>query len=197
MLGEWQTHLTFASFFLHIGHALPKLNKTSLPPIYLWEEVDEPAAQQSNLTSEKCKNQGGPPNGHSSKTHHLACQTLNDHGSPDSHLCFSEKLGRYSPPGDFSEAAPCAKAGHWSQRGGIPLNRQPSKDGQHLTPTCVNCQLPTREGAAVGMPLLSWAFITVAERSCSCGLRGMDFKGFFAFEVNPSRPHDEHVPSVV
>lgn len=110
---------------------------------------------------------------------------------------FSEKPGRYSPPGHFSEAAPRAKAGHRSQRGGIPFNRQPSKDGQHLTPTCVNCQLPTREGAAVGMPLLSWAFIAVVERSCSCGLRGTDFKGFFAFDVNPSLPQDKHVPAVV
>lgn len=89
---------------------------------------------------------------------------------------------------------------HGPKRGTSPremaflFNRQPSKDGQHLTPTCVNCQLPTTESTVVGMPLLSEAFITVIERSCSCGL---DFKGFFAFDVNPSPPRDEHVPSVV
>lgn len=152
--------------------------------------------EQANLTSEKCKHQGGPSNSHLSKSHHSAWQPFNDNGC-DSHLCFSEKPGRYSPPGYFSEAAPCAKAGHRSLRCGIPFNRQPSKEGQHLTPTCVNCQPPTREGAVVGMPPLSWAFITVVERSCSCGLRGMDFKGSFAFDVNPVLPQDRHVWAVV
>ena len=47
----------------------------------------------------------------------------------------------------------------------------------------------------VGMPLLSLAFITVVERSCSCGLRWMGFKGFFASDVNPPAPQDDYVPS--
>lgn len=78
----------------------------------------------------------------------------------------------------------------------FPFNRQLSKDRQHPTPTCVNCQLPQQTAQRWECPSYRRLFIAVVERSCSCGWRGMDFKGFFTFDVNPSPPHNEHVPSV-
>lgn len=62
---------------MHFSRVLPKSNRPGLCPIYSGEAVDEPAAEQSNLTSEKCKNQGGPSNSHLSKTHHFAWRPLN------------------------------------------------------------------------------------------------------------------------
>ena len=52
-------------------------------------------------------------------------------------------------------AAPGPKQGTDPREVGFHFNRRPSKDGQPLTPTCVNCQLPTREYSGGNAPLIS------------------------------------------
>lgn len=67
----------------------------------------------------------------------------------------------------------------------FPFNRQPSKDRQHLTPTCVNCQLPTTDSTAVGMPLLSHAFHRCDREKLLLWAEREGFQGFFRLWCQP------------
>lgn len=164
----------------------------SLPPSW-WEEVGEPAIQQSNLTSEKSSIKVAPQKATSHK------------GSPPCLTAFEQQEVSGELPLIFPKARQVIHhLGYFSEqllgqsRVLIPGRGSTSTDhlqktGSTLRPPVLTASCP-QESTVVGMPLLSWAFIAVVERSCSCGLRRM---GFLAFDVNPSWPQDLHVPSAV
>lgn len=134
------------------------------------EEVDKPAAPQSNLASKQNKNQGGPSNGHISQR-------------PDTLPgCLWTIVGVWQPCVNFWKARQVFTT--WSLlrsnseahgAGLIPERQHPLQQPTFkgwVVPYTHLCyrQLPTREWV-LGMPLLSTAFISVVQRRCFGGLQ--------------------------
>ena len=81
--------------------------------------------------------------------------------------------------------APGPKQGTDPREVGFHFNRRPSKDRQPLTPTCVNCQLPTRECSGGNAPLISGFHHCGGEKLLLWA--EMDgFQGFLCFWCQPS-----------
>lgn len=116
------------------------------------------------------------------KTDHLAWRSLNNHGSLDPLIFW--KAGQTCTTWLLLRAAPGPKQGTDPREVVCHFNRQPSKDGQRLTPTCANCQPPTREHSGGNAPLISGFHRCGGEKLLLWAERD-GFQGFLHFWCQP------------